>query len=126
MKDDPDGRVMMHHEVSPANQGAFKGRLASAGCDLSRITFLDMQLHHRRLVLYREGTVVLDSYLAGDNTTTREALEMGRPVVTLPLRLLGGTVVAGVHEHHQTRGFHQGCVDCRHSRRVRESRGLTG
>ena len=100
--------------------------LPSQLLDPLRVTFLDIQPHHRMLALYREATVVLDSYPAGCDTTTREALEMGRTIVTLPSQLLDGKVVAGVHEHHRTRGFHQGCVDCRHSRRVRESRGLTG
>jgi predicted O-linked N-acetylglucosamine transferase (SPINDLY family) len=32
----------------------------------------------------------LDSYPAGGCTTTREALELGKAVVTLPAKLLGG------------------------------------
>merc|ERR1711957_830181 len=39
---------------------------------------------------YRDATVVLDSYPAGGDTTTREVIEMGKPLVTLPARLLGG------------------------------------
>lgn len=33
---------------------------------------------------------MLDSYPAGGDTTTREVIEMGKPLVTLPARLLGG------------------------------------
>jgi len=90
MVNDKEGLVVLHREVSPSNQNVFEKRLERAGCDLSRITFLDQQPHHRLLALYRESTVVLDSYPAGGDTTTREVIEMGKPLVTLPARLLGG------------------------------------
>ena len=90
MTKDPDGLVVLHREPSSANQEVFEKRLERAGCDLLRITFLDQQPHHQLLALYRESTVILDSYPAGGDTTTREVLEMGKPLVTLPARLLGG------------------------------------
>ncbi|KAK1735357.1 hypothetical protein QTG54_013971 [Skeletonema marinoi] len=62
MTKDPDGWLVLHQE----------------------------QPHHRLLALYREAAVVLDSYPAGGDTTTREVIEMGKPLVTLPARLLGG------------------------------------
>eukprot|EP00956_Cyclotella_meneghiniana_P026692 scaffold58295_cov66-Cyclotella_meneghiniana.AAC.2 len=56
---------------------------------------MEQQPHHRLLALYRESTVVLDSYPAGGDTTTREVIEMGKPLVTLPARLLGGRWTLG-------------------------------
>ena len=87
---DLDGWVILHRAESPANQKVFEDRLERAGCDLSRITFFDFQPHHRLLALYRESTVILDSYPAGGDTTTKEVIEMGKPLVTLPARLFGG------------------------------------
>jgi protein O-GlcNAc transferase len=46
--------------------------------------------HHILLALYQVSTLILDSYPAGGCTTTREALELSKVVVTLPARLLGG------------------------------------
>eukprot|EP00984_Skeletonema_dohrnii_P012431 scaffold5043_cov117-Skeletonema_dohrnii-CCMP3373.AAC.2 len=90
MTKDPDGWLVLHQEVSQDNQEVFEKRLKRAGCDLSRIVFLKQQPHHRLLALYREAAVVLDSYPAGGDTTTREVIEMSKPLVTLPARLLGG------------------------------------
>jgi len=95
MMKDTKARVVLHREKSKANQLVFERRLKTAGCDLSRITFMEQQPHHRLLALYRESTVVLDSYPAGGDTTTREVIEMGKPLVTLPARLLGGRWTLG-------------------------------
>lgn len=95
MTKDAQGQLVLHREKSEANQRVFEKRLKTAGCDLSRIVFLEQQPHHRLLALYRESTVVLDSYPAGGDTTTREVIEMGKPLVTLPARLLGGRWTLG-------------------------------
>ena len=50
---------------------------------------MPQQPHHRLLALYSLADVVLDSYYAGGCTTTREALEVGALVVTLPAKYLG-------------------------------------
>ena len=62
---DTEGVIVLHRETNTSNQKLFETRLTSAGCDLSRVIFLDEQPHHRLLALYRESTVVLDSYPAG-------------------------------------------------------------
>eukprot|EP00804_Cyclotella_cryptica_P023508 CCRYP_012167-RA/>CCRYP_012167-RA protein AED:0.04 eAED:0.04 QI:92/1/1/1/1/1/2/146/712 len=93
MQKDPDSWLILHRES--ANQEVFVNRLVNKGCDLSRITFLEAQPHHRLLALYRDSTVILDSYPAGGDTTTREVLEMGKALVTLPARLLGGRWTEG-------------------------------
>jgi len=95
LENDPNGIVVLRSEDSPANQAVFKKRLERAGCNLDRVHFLDQQPHHRLLALYHEATVVLDSYPAGGDTTTREVLELGKPLVTLPTRLLGGRWTLG-------------------------------
>jgi predicted O-linked N-acetylglucosamine transferase (SPINDLY family) len=90
LEKDPEGRVILHHPSTQSMLRSLKKRLKAAGCKLSRVHFLPEQPHHALLALYALSTVVLDSYPAGGCTTTREALEMGAPVVTLPGRLLGG------------------------------------
>ena len=53
------------------------------------VHFLPAQPHHRLLALYSLSDAVLDSYPACGCTTTREALALGAPVVTLPHNYLG-------------------------------------
>ena len=48
-----------------------------------------MQPHHKLMALHTLSDVILDSYPAGGCTTTRESLEVGGLVVTLPARYLG-------------------------------------
>lgn len=89
-KSDPDARVILHLPNSEELLNTFKMRLLVAGCNKDRIHFVPALAHHQLLGLYSVSTVILDSYPAGGCTTTREALEMGRAVLTWPSRLLGG------------------------------------
>ena len=77
------------HGVSAHNKDTYVNRLRRAGVDLSRVGFVQQQPHHRLMALYSLADVVLDSYHAGGCTTTREALEVGAIVVTLPAKYLG-------------------------------------
>ena len=93
---DPEGVLLLHeiqhkgkHEVSEHNKRMYTERLRRAGVDLARVAFVPLQPHHRLMALYSLADVVLDSYHAGGCTTTREALELGALVVTLPARYLG-------------------------------------
>lgn len=95
LKKDRVGHMILHH--SEEGHRVFENRLKKAGCDLERIHFVPIQLHHRLLALYELSTVVLDSYPAGGCTTTREVLELGKAVVTLPARLLGGRWSLGLY-----------------------------
>lgn len=91
LKRDPLGVLFLHG--TPQNPEAGKimrTRLIKAGVDMSRVHFLPPQPHHALMALYAISDVVLDSYYAGGCTTTREALEIGAPVVTLPAKYLGG------------------------------------
>jgi predicted O-linked N-acetylglucosamine transferase (SPINDLY family) len=91
LEQDPRGVLLLHG--TPGNPEAGKimrTRLTKAGADMSRVHFLPPQPHHALMALYALSDVVLDSYYAGGCTTTREALEVGAPVVTLPAKYLGG------------------------------------
>lgn len=88
---DPHARLLLH-DVEPSQVEAKRHiiqRLELAGADLSRVHFLPVQPHHRLLALYALSDVVLDSLPASGCTTTREALEVGALVVTMPGRYLG-------------------------------------
>jgi predicted O-linked N-acetylglucosamine transferase (SPINDLY family) len=87
---DPSGRIILHKHDNDAVNRLLLSRLSESVCDVDRIHFLPEQPHHALLALYKISTVILDSYPAGGCTTTREVLELGKPVVTLPARLLGG------------------------------------
>eukprot|EP00527_Entomoneis_sp_CCMP2396_P000620 CAMPEP_0198151604 /NCGR_PEP_ID=MMETSP1443-20131203/56254_1 /TAXON_ID=186043 /ORGANISM="Entomoneis sp., Strain CCMP2396" /LENGTH=282 /DNA_ID=CAMNT_0043817329 /DNA_START=1 /DNA_END=849 /DNA_ORIENTATION=+ len=90
LQSDTHGRVILHEPNTPTLVKSFAQRLRIAGCDMTRVHFLPAQPHHFLLALYAVSTIILDSYPAGGCTTTREALELGKAVVTLPSRLLGG------------------------------------
>ena len=45
--------------------------------------------HDIMMGMYNNVNVVLDSYFFGGDTTTREAFEIGTPIVTLPHKYLG-------------------------------------
>lgn len=62
-----------------------------------RVVFLPEQPHHLLLALYSLSDVVLDSYYIGGCTTTREALELGIPVITLPSKYLGSRWSIGLY-----------------------------
>ena len=57
--------------------------------DLKRVVFVKRLAHHRLMAMYNLSDVVLDSYMFGGDTTTREAFEAGAPIVTLPGKHLG-------------------------------------
>lgn len=93
---DPQGVIVLHEvqfkgsgPVSKHNKRIYTERLRQAGVDLTRVHFMPAQPHHRLMALYSLSDVVLDSYHAGGCTTTREALEVGALVVTLPAQYLG-------------------------------------
>ena len=59
------------------------------GVDLSRVVFIPRMAHYRLMAMYKLADVVLDSVYFGGDTTTREAFEVGAPIVTLPGKALG-------------------------------------
>jgi|EP01033_Poteriospumella_lacustris_P011357 hypothetical protein len=84
---DPNGVLILHAPDFEENQEVLQRRLGRA---LDRVHFVPALPHHILMGLYNVSDVVLDSYYAGGCTTTREALEIGAPVVTLPGKYLGG------------------------------------
>jgi len=96
LRDDPQGYAVLHEEGQSGHTDVFIERLKKAGCDMDRVNFLPVQPHHRLMALYKTATVVLDSYPAGGCTTSREALELGKAIVTWPARLLGGRWTLGL------------------------------
>lgn len=84
---DYQGVVLLHAPDFEETRQIFEARLAEY---IHRIYFIPMLPHHILMGLYQLSDVILDSYYAGGCTTTREALEIGAPVVTLPGKYLGG------------------------------------
>lgn len=82
---DEDAVIVLH--ASDAESG---GDNRKWGLDEERVIYLPPQPHHLLMALYASADVVLDGYYAGGCTTTREALEVGAVVVTLPGKYLGG------------------------------------
>ena len=84
LNEDPLARLILLNDGQGPLDTFMASRLAGAGVDLERVTFSGALPHHQLMALYRLSDVVLDSYYAGGCTTTREALEVGGVVVTLP------------------------------------------
>ena len=59
------------------------------GVDLERVVFIPRMKHYQLMAMYKLSDVVLDSVYFGGDTTTREAFEVGSPVVTLPGKTIG-------------------------------------
>ena len=87
LKKDPKAHLLLHSE--PLEDHIFLTRLQKLGGEKSRIHFIPVQPHHKLMALYALSDVILDSYPAGGCTTTRESLEVGGLVVTLPARYIG-------------------------------------
>ena len=98
-RDDPEAHLILHDVAEDDLRAARVARFEAAGLDLRRVHFFPALPHHRLLALYDLADVVLDSYFAGGCTTTREALELGAVVVTLPAEYLGGRWSYGYLKH---------------------------
>ena len=59
------------------------------GVDLDRVVFVPRMKHNELMAMNKLTDVVLDSVFFGGDTTTREAFEVGAPVVTLPGKTIG-------------------------------------
>jgi predicted O-linked N-acetylglucosamine transferase (SPINDLY family) len=64
-------------------------RMQTAGVDLARVVFIPRMQHAHLMAMYKLADVVLDSVYFGGDTTTREAFEVGAPIITLPGKILG-------------------------------------
>ncbi|MDC0142027.1 hypothetical protein OAI84_00335, partial [bacterium] len=90
LKKDPNGRLILHDTDKKENKQIVESRLKNQNINMSRVHFIPPQPHYKLMGLYMLSDVILDSYHAGGCTTTREALEIGAVVVTLPSKYLGG------------------------------------
>jgi len=82
-----------------AMNGFLKRRLEKNGVDMGKIIFVDKMPHHIMMAVYNNVDVVLDSYFFGGDTTTREAFEVGAPVITLPHKYLGTRWTQAYYTH---------------------------
>ena len=90
LSNDLDARILLHNGDNDEINTIILNRFKKLEMDMSRIHLIDAQPHHKLTALYILSDVILDSYPAGGCTTTREALEVGGIVVTLPSTYLGG------------------------------------
>ena len=74
-------------------------RLKNNNIDLDRIVIIDKLKHHDMMALYNNIDVALDSFFFGGDTTTREAFEIGTPIVTLPHKYLGSRWTQAYYHH---------------------------
>jgi len=84
---DEFAKIILHKPDHDEILDIFKKRFKKC---IHKVYFIPSLLHHELIGLYNVSDVILDSYYAGGCTTTREALEIGAPVVTLPGKYLGG------------------------------------
>jgi len=82
---DEDAVIVLHASDEKSGGEDRKWKL-----DEQRVFYMPTLPHHLLMALYASADVVLDGYYAGGCTTTREALEVGAVVVTLPGKYLGG------------------------------------
>jgi hypothetical protein len=85
---DPSAHIILLQEPTEHQQIVVR-RFENIRADLSRIHFLPLLTHHFLMALYSLTDVVLDSVFHGGGTTSREVLEVGGPIVTLPMHVCG-------------------------------------
>lgn len=76
-----------------------ENRFKLNGINMNRIFIVDKFPHHSLMAMYNNSDVVLDSYFFGGDTTTREALEIGTPIITLPYKYLGSRWTQAYYNH---------------------------
>jgi predicted O-linked N-acetylglucosamine transferase (SPINDLY family) len=84
---DDSAKIILHKSDHEEIEKIFKKRFNKF---IHQVYFVPALPHHELMGLYKVSDVILDSYYAGGCTTTREALEIGSIVVTLPAKYLGG------------------------------------
>lgn len=77
----------------------FIKRLENNNINLNKIHFIKKMPHHIMMAMYNVTDVALDSFFFGGDTTTREAFEIGTPIVTLPHKYLGSRWTFAYYNH---------------------------
>ena len=101
LEKDPDSLIILiknNKELYTMHE-SFKNRLLKNDVDLNRIIFVDKMAHHNMMAVYNNTDVVLDSFFFGGDTTTREAFEVGAPIITLPHKYLGSRWTQAYYNH---------------------------
>jgi len=81
-------------------------RLVKQGkVDLHRVVFIPRMQHYQLMAMYKLSDVVLDSVFFGGDTTTREAFEVGAPVITLPGKTIGQRWTQAYYRVMEIQGF---------------------
>ena len=86
-----DGQLYAMNEI-------LEKRLQEHGIS-TNVCFVEKMPHHIMMAVYNNVDVVLDSYFFGGDTTTREAFEVGSPVITLPHKYLGSRWTQAYYNH---------------------------
>jgi hypothetical protein len=90
LEKDPKARILLHKENNRDNHEICLQYFRDLSGHLSRVHWIPCLEHHRLMSLYKLSNVVLDSYYAGGCTTSREAMEIGKVIITKPEKYLGG------------------------------------
>ena len=92
-REDPNAIIILMKLVDNALEALHEKvveRLIKQGdVDLDRVVFIPRMKHYQLMAMYKLSDVVLDSVYFGGDTTTREAFEVGSPVITLPGKTIG-------------------------------------
>ncbi len=86
-----DGQLYAMNEI-------LETRLQNHGLS-NHVCFVDKMPHHIMMAVYNHCDVSLDSYFFGGDTTSREAFEIGTPIVTLPHKYLGSRWTQAYYKH---------------------------
>jgi len=88
---DPQAIIILINNIKDLKdmERPFYKRLQFNGVQFDRLVFLNKLMHSQLMALLKNSNVVLDSVWFGGDTTTREAFEVGSPIVTLPGQMLG-------------------------------------
>ena len=91
--EDPNAVIILMQLVDPTLEAlhvkVVERLQKQGGVDLDRVVFVPRMRHNQLMAMNKLSDVVLDSVFFGGDTTTREAFEVGAPVVTLPGKTIG-------------------------------------
>lgn len=84
MKDAQAQIVLLEDIDNKESKKIIHGRFQASGCDLSRIHFIAPQDETQSLALLNLADVVMDPYMFSNPMQTKQALDVGSAIITLP------------------------------------------
>lgn len=101
LEKDPNAEFIMIHIDSQLYRlkDLFIKRLKQNGVNINKIHFIKKMAHHIMMAMYNVTDVALDSFFFGGDTTSREAFEIGTPIITLPHKYLGSRWTYAYYNH---------------------------